>query len=70
MKLKLTKKNSKKPNDLNLTDKNKIVISDGSKYYIGYKDAEFVSLDQYWLFYLQWLNLLNILMVTEKTCHF
>ena len=49
--LKLTKKNSpniKKPIDLNFIDTNKIVISDrfeldeGDKYYIGYRDGEFV----------------------------
>ena len=51
MKLKLTKQNFinlKKPIDLNLIDKNKIVISDrfesdeDDKHYIGYKDGEFV----------------------------
>ena len=49
--LKLTKKEfhrSKKPIDVNLTDANKIVITDRfeldetGKYYIGYKDGEFV----------------------------
>ena len=40
---------SKKPIDLNFIDTNKIVISDrfeldeGDKYYIGYRDGEFVK---------------------------
>ena len=51
MKFKIEKKEfhkSKKPIDLNLIDTNKIVISDrfeldeGDKYYIGYRDGEFV----------------------------
>ena len=62
---------SKKPVDLNLTDTNKTVISDrlkldeGDKYYFGYKNSEFVG--HYAL--STSFDLLNILMVTEKTSH-
>ena len=66
---------SKKPIDLNMTDTSKIVTSDkfeldeGDKYYIGYKDGK--SVRPLCLILPQMSGFIkNILMVTEKTCHF
>ena len=65
---------SKKPIDINLNDTNKIVISDrfeldeDDKYYMTTKMVNLLTIMHYSR--PSCMDLLNILMVTEKTCHF
>ena len=75
--LKLTKKEfhrSKKPVDLNLIDTNKIVVSDrfeldeADKYYIGYKDGEFVR--PLCIILPQMSGFIHCFDGNRKNCHF
>ena len=63
---------SKETVDLNLVNTNKIVSEKlNLKKVISIILAKKMVnlLDQYALIYLKWVDLLDILMVTEKTCH-